>query len=189
MAFRNNLIFAFLCIASLPAFAGTLYKVAPESSAEFLAVGRPSMLKVRGTGAKVTGSFDAGSSSSGDLAVDLDQFTTGMNLRDKHMKEKYLETGTPENKVAHFKLKKITPSLPQSGTTQAELTGDFTLHGVTKEMIVKTAVSVDGNALTANPTFKLKLTDYGIAIPSFAGVTVAEEVDITIDLHANKEAK
>ena len=192
MALKNKFFVSLTLLFPLVTFASKNFTVGPGSSVEFVAVGRPSMLKVHGTGAKPEGNFSIGKASSGDIAVDLNSFTTGMNLRDKHMKEKYLETGKTENQIAHFKIKQVAlPSgeLPQSGDVPVKITGDFTLHGKTKEMTVDSNLKIADKTLSTNPVFKIKLSDFGIAIPSFAGVTVAEDVDIMLDLRAAQSAK
>src|SRR5438046_2728106 len=66
---------------------------------EFLATGRPSALKIRGKikeDAKdaLTGKLQVtGANVTGTAKLALDMLDTGIDLRNKHMKEKYLETG------------------------------------------------------------------------------------------------
>jgi polyisoprenoid-binding protein YceI len=162
------------------------------SSVEFLAVGRPSMIKIKGTGAKPSGTFITDSSSGSEIKVDLNQFTTGMSLRDRHMKEKYLETAKPGNQFAILKISKIDLSgkeLPASGEIPAKISGTLTLHGKTLPVSSDAKLKIDGAKLSSDVNLKLKLTDYGVEIPSFAGVTVAADVDVDVKLLANRNPK
>ena len=158
---------------------------ANQSSAEFLAVGRPSMIKIKGKGAQVSGQAKlVGSALTGELKLDLDQFDTGIETRNKHMKEKYLETGKPENKFAILELKKIEgidSVLSPSGEKKSlPFEGTLTFHGVKKVVNGLTDIKWQDHAFDGASTFKVKLSEFNIGIPSFAGITVAEDVDVSV---------
>ena len=172
--------------------AATFTVNSEQSEVNFLAVGRPSMLKIKGTGAKPKGTFSTGAKPEGEIQVDLREFTTGIATRDKHMKEKYLETEKPENQFAKFKITSIEipgKDLPSSGEVPAKISGTLSLHGKTLPVSTDSKLKLDGQKLSTNVQLKLKLTDYGIEIPSFAGVTVAENVDVDIKLEAERSGK
>lgn len=165
---------------------------AQQSEVSFLAVGRPSMLKIKGTGAKPTGFFSTGLKTEGEIQVDLREFTTGIATRDKHMKEKYLHTDKPENQFAKFKITSIEMpgnEVPPTGEVLVKIGGTLTLHGKTLPVTSESKLKIEGAKLSTNVLLNLKLTDYGIEIPSFAGVTVAENVDIDIKLEAERSDK
>ena len=83
----NALLFLILFPLVAIAEGEKKFVIDADSSAEFLAVGRPSMIKINGTGGKVQGKFALdGAKSIGEITLDLRDFTTGMQLRDKHMK-------------------------------------------------------------------------------------------------------
>lgn len=161
-----------------------------KSKAEFLAIGSPSALKIKGQGASVKGELSiAKDIVTGDLLVNLDEFKTGISTRDNHMKEKYLHTYKAENKVAKLSITKI--DLPadywklKSEAKNINFVGQLSLHGTQKE--VKGILNLNGaenNSVKGESTFKLKLSEYGIDIPSFAGITVAEDVDVKVEFLA-----
>ena len=65
-----------------------------DSKVEFSAIGKPSMLKINGTGGKLKGRMEfQGLHVRAACVVPLDSITTGIDLRDNHMKNKYLEIG------------------------------------------------------------------------------------------------
>src|SRR5262245_62020670 len=90
-----------LALLALGSATAALASMAPVSipldpaagSTEFHAVGRPSMLKITGKGPGPKGEIKAeGSKVTGSFSVDLNAVTTGISMRDHHMKEKYLQT-------------------------------------------------------------------------------------------------
>src|SRR5262245_42355900 len=63
-----------------------------SGSIDFFATGWPSALKIHGKGAGPAGTLTLnGSSATGSLSVDLGTLKTGIALRDRHMKEEYLQ--------------------------------------------------------------------------------------------------
>jgi polyisoprenoid-binding protein YceI len=150
---------------------------------EFIAVGHPSALKVVGKGSGPDGKLDVAQGSvSGTITVDLKSLSTGIDTRDKHMKEKYLEV----EKFPTASLTITSLKLPQALSAQANtltgvaFQGTLKLHGVEKP--VSGTFDLVGPSASPKVTarFSLKLTDFGITIPSFAGITIADEVSVTI---------
>src|SRR6185437_2381294 len=65
-----------------------------NGNVEFDATGHPSALKIVGKGGAPTGSFAVTNGQvKGTVAFDLNSLDTGISMRTRHMKEKYLETG------------------------------------------------------------------------------------------------
>lgn len=154
---------------------------------EFDATGKPDMMSIKGTGAKAVGFFESkGNTVTGELTVNLDEFTTDMDLRDEHMKEKYLETGKYKNAVLKINQIDVAEAFPTDGTWNPKnLRGLLTLHGVTKEVPLNCKLTVKDGTAKGVVDFKIRLPDYKIEIPSFAGITVADEVKIQVNV-ANK---
>lgn len=152
---------------------------------EFLAIGRPAALKISGLGAGPQGTLQVTSSGetllvTGELTVDLDSFDTGISLRDQHMKEKYLETGKNRYSVLKFQNAPV-PQKVLDGHGSANLPAVLRLHGVEKPVEVQTQFQKEGTAIKAVSQFQLKISDFGIPIPSFSGITVADNVQIKIE--------
>jgi polyisoprenoid-binding protein YceI len=166
--------------------AATLQIDPGQSHAEFLAVGKPSMIKIRGKGASISGSIDlTKKENSGEITVDLDQFDTGIGLRDQHMKEKYLETKDPAKKHARLKITKfdLPAELVKSGGTNEAIPfeGQLTFHGETKPVSGVTSIKVQGEGMAGASKFQINLSEYKVEIPSYLGVKVAETVDIEVN--------
>jgi hypothetical protein len=181
---RLALAVAFFPLCSL---AAMLELDPARSTVEFLAVGRPSMIKIKGKGAPATGSLDLSKKESlGEIQVDLDQFDTGIGLRDQHMKEKYLETKDPAKRFAKLSVTRMEfpPELIKSRGEKAGIPfqGILSFHGESKEVAGLFDAKTEGGELTGNSKFQIKLTDYKVEIPSYLGVKVADMVDVDVSL-------
>ncbi len=161
-----------------------------ETKVEFLAVGKPSMLKINGKaksgeGAKMEGKLELkGDSIVGTAKFPLDSLTTGISLRDRHMKEKYLETAKfPKAEFALTELKLPEPLVKGDGEAKGvPFKGTLTVHGVAKP--VTGTVDIERKGAKAEMEFKFGTTipSHKIELPSFMGVTVAEDVQVTVEV-------
>jgi polyisoprenoid-binding protein YceI len=117
------------------------------------------------------------------ITVPLKDLKTGIDLRDRHLHEKYLEVDRFPKAV--LKVDRAALKAPSSGSEiSAEVTGSLTLHGKTNKTQVKYKATRVGELYTATGYLHINITDYNIAIPSFLGVTVKPEVDISVSFEA-----
>lgn len=191
--------FVMALFLALPAFAaGAKYKLpldGEKSKVEFLAVGNPSAIKIRGElkgnpkealkGELRLEDFKA----KGKIVLKLDAFETGMALRDRHMREKYLETGKyPEATLEITDLRFPQSFAEESFSAEAEpFKGMLTLRE--KTVPVAGTVSMKGNKANMEMKFEfpIKTTDYKIDTPGFMGVTVASDVAVTAEVKIKPE--
>lgn len=158
-----------------------------QSRVEFLAVGKPSMIKIKGKGAPAAGALDLTKKENlGEIQVDLDQFDTGIGLRDQHMKEKYLETKDPVKRFAKLKVTRMEfPSELVHGRGERAgiaFQGILSFHGESKEVAGLFDAKTEGEELTGSSRFQIRLTDYKVEVPSYLGVKVADTVDVDVNL-------
>ncbi len=144
----------------------------------FEAIGRPAMIKIKGEGPapKTIMTFKDGVVSLQSV-LDLDQLKTGIDLRDEHMKEKYLETKKfPKAKLTINSLK-VPANWDQTATSigEQEFSGTLELHGQERPVSGKYTLN---DKQEAQADFQIKLTEFGIEIPDYMGITVAELVTI-----------
>lgn len=136
----------------------------------FRATGSPGFITIDGEGkSPCQGSLESkGNMTSQRIVLDLRKLDTGISLRDRHMKDKYLEVKKhPEAILTDF-----------STDGQGKFKGTLELHGVKKEIMGK--YTLNGKDMDAS--FEVKLSDFEIKIPSFMGVTVAEIVTVKVKL-------
>jgi polyisoprenoid-binding protein YceI len=152
---------------------------------DFLATGHPSALKIRGVGQGLEGSLILKSTNvTGDVTFALSSLDTGVELRNHHMKEKYLQVSQfPQAKLTLTKL-----TLSQSPLTagfhelNVPFDGTLELHGVTKP-VQGTAEIVNNNGeIACDAQFSVKISDFAVAVPKYLGITVADDVNVNTHL-------
>lgn len=142
-----------------------------------------------GKTSKVTGTITADPAAPAqaqlEVSVDLASLDTGNNLRNQHMRERYLHT----DKFPTVTFKSVSVAGPASiapnQPADVSITGDFTLHGVTKRLTIPVKVTLlsDGR-IHAISRFSVRLPDFGIVVPKNVFVTVDDAVAVRLDVFA-----
>lgn len=163
-----------LILVLLPFIAHAAPVKTEQGEARFLAVGYPSAMRIAGKTITPAGKLDlvdAGVETivSGELRIPLKDLETGIALRDTHMKEKYLEIERFPEAVLTF----VKQKFPKKGEPVA-FEAELFLHGV-RQKVNGTGSLVDGRV---KASFGLKLQDFAITTPSFAGIKVSEDVSV-----------
>jgi polyisoprenoid-binding protein YceI len=119
------------------------------------------------------------------ININVDSLDTGAGLRNKEMRERYLET----NKfgTATFKSVSVTgpASIAPNAPADISVTGDLTLHGVTKRMAISVrVVLIPDGRIHATSDFKIHMPAFGITVPHNVLVTVNDEVPVKLDVWA-----
>jgi A/G-specific adenine glycosylase len=179
-----------LLLLAFPLFAQSrTYQIAPDPKnvVEFHA--EDSYDAFDGRTNRVTGSIVADpakpSEASVEINVDMNSLGTGNSLRDKEMKELYLET----NNHPSCSFKSVSVAAPESiapnSPAEIKITGDFKLHGTTKRMTIPVrVVLIPDGRIHATSTFKVHMPDFGINVPDNILVTVNNDVPVRLDLWA-----
>jgi polyisoprenoid-binding protein YceI len=199
---RRTLVFACtlaLALASAPLFAqGTTWQIdSAHTSAQF-AVKHLMVSTVRGQFNKTTGTatWDGKdfATASVDVVIDASTINTREPRRDDHLRSADF-FDVAKYPTITFKSTKIEAVSPG----KLKLTGDMTLHGVTKSVVFDVEgpsaplKEQNGTRVGASATTKIKRSDFGLtwnrAIEA-GGVAVSDEVSITIDVEfVNRPAK
>jgi len=127
---------------------------------------------------------------TGEITFDLATLDTGIEMRNSHMKDKYLEIGRfPQAKL---KLTEVTLpsswSMDQPEIKDAAFKGLLTLHGIEKPVSGTFSASKNGSGIGVDAKFTTKITDFGIEIPKYLGITVADEVNMQVAMSELKTA-
>ncbi len=169
--------------------AVTKYVFASDKGAiAFHAVGKPSAIKINGTGEGAKGELTLSEDKklSGVLTLNLKSLSSGIDLRDKHMKEKYLLVEKYPDTQLTVKDLAITPevaALGQAAEQDLPFIGKLKLKGVEKDVSGTIHIKKTASSLEVNARFSLKLDDFEIDIPKYLGITVAS--DVSIEVKAN----
>ena len=122
-----------------------------------------------------------------DFYLDLNTLKTGIGLRDRHMRENYLET--EDFPFAEFTGKlEALPQLVRNEKVPVKATGRFKIHGVEKEIQVEgTLMQISDQEIVLNAAFKVLLSDYDIPLPSLVFYELAEEQQVVLSATLSKD--
>jgi hypothetical protein len=151
----------------------------------FLAIGRPKMLEIHGKGSAPEGRAQVvgGRAVTGEFSFDLKSLETGLTLRDRHLREKYLEVDKPGFDRATLVIDGLT--LPTHIKDIAELSvpfsGALNLRNVSQTVNGKMRIrKISDKKYQVETDFPVSLPAFNIPKPSFAGVGVEETVQVRV---------
>lgn len=103
-------------------------------------------------------------------------------LMQEHFNENYLES--EKYPKASFKgkitnLDKI--NFKKDGIYNTEVSGDMTIHNVTKPLSAKGTLEVKGGTVTASSKFLIVPHDWDIEIPSVVEDKIAKQIEVTVE--------
>lgn len=154
--------------------------------------------KLSWTGAKVTGKHDGSFGQFGGIVEVVDGDPTKSRVRVEI--EMASLTTEPEKLVAHLKGDDFfaVAQFPQARFTSTALkategggfdvTGDLSLHGVTKGITFPAKITIAGDEVTVAAEFAINRKDFNVVYPGRPDDLIADNVAIKLDLHARKRA-
>lgn len=123
------------------------------------------------TGCKIDGTLvNAGGHLSGMFTVELAALDAGLELRTKHMHEKYLQT-------EHYAIASANLEPVKIGADSFK--ADLTVHGMTKKISGKV---LESSATNLKLEFKMNITDFGMEKPGYKGVVIGENLHIFVNI-------
>jgi polyisoprenoid-binding protein YceI len=119
-----------------------------------------------------------------DFYIDLQTLDTGNGRRDRDM---FSTLNVEDYPFAEF-TGKLTSDFDQDSDSIQKVTveGDFTVHGVTREISVDGELRLNGDVLKLNAGWIINITDYNIEPPGILFYKVDEEMDIKIEAELQK---
>jgi polyisoprenoid-binding protein YceI len=116
----------------------------------------------------------------GTLKVDLQTLETGIGMRDRHMRDNYLQVEKgPTFSTATFddiRIEKLEGKTVFSGI--------LTLHGQRKKISGAAELQQHGGRIRVQAQFALKVSDFEIPAPTYLGIGVRDEIQIKVTLTA-----
>ena len=195
---RRVLVFALtIAAAGFPCLArASTWEIDPAHTSAQFAVRHLMVSTVRGTLGKVTGTVNLDEADLSKAAVEASIDASGIDTRepkrDGHLKSPDF-FDVAKYPTITFKSKKVT----KVGDTKFQVTGDLTMHGVTKEVVLDVEGSPTpfndpmGNLkLGGSATTKLNRKDFGVEwnkAMDGGGVVVGNEVGVIIDIELIKK--
>ena len=183
---KNNAIgvfaIALMTAAAAPAGAADAYKV---SSGEVtvmcpLTVGGSFEAKTKNLSGDVTPASDEQGAVRGALKVELQTLETGIGIRDRHMKNNYLEV----EKGPGFATATIEDIRVEKLEGKTVFTAMLSLHGQKKKVSGAAELQQKDGKIRVQAQFPVKVSEFEIPAPTYLGVGVKDEIQIKVALMA-----
>lgn len=183
---KNNAIGAFaialMTVAAAPAGASDAYKV---SSGEVtvmcpLTVGGSFEAKTKNLSGDVTPASGEQGAARGALKVELQTLETGISIRDRHMKNNYLEV----SKGPEFAAAIIDDIRVEKLEGKTVFTGMLSLHGQKRKVTGAAELQEKDGKIRVQAQFPVKVSEFEIPAPTYLGVGVRDEIQVKVSLLA-----
>ena len=166
---QSALLGTLLLGLSLSTPASAAFKVDGKPKVSFFAEGSPGALDIEGKTADLVIADDG---TTITCTVQLGNLDTGIALRDDHMKEKYLEVETFPAATLTFARADLQLPTDVGQATNGTVQGTFTVHGVTRPVTIGYTLKKSKTGYAVDASFDYNASDFGIAIPSYLGITI-----------------
>jgi len=211
---RIKLLAYSIVMVSLPLLGGSAYAQLTVASSgvktvtlndsinknQFIWISTAPLESIKGSAETVTGSLliDPANLAAmkGTVTALTKSMKTGNATRDNHLwSAEWMNVA--KYPTITFKITSVTNLKITGNTATGYANGDFTMHGVTKQVLVpfgmsyivanaKTRERASGDLVSFNAKFTIALKDYGVAgTEGVVGSKVGETVDITAQLFGN----
>jgi hypothetical protein len=103
-------------------------------------------------------------------------------LMEEHFNENYIEsTKFPKSTFKGTVADISKVNFSKDGTYPVTVSGDLTMHGVTKNLTATGNIVIKDGKSTAASKFTVKLADYNISIPGAVKKNISESIEITVN--------
>jgi polyisoprenoid-binding protein YceI len=100
----------------------------------------------------------------------------------EHFNENYIESDKyPRAEFKGTVTNNANIDYTKDGTYTAQVSGQLTIHGVTKNVNTTGSFKVDGGKIDASAVFNVLVADYKIKIPSIVKDKVSNTIKVTVD--------
>ena len=139
-----------------------------------------------GTTSKIDGYLywqgeDLTSESEIYLEVDLNSLDTGIGLRNRHMRENYLETD--KFPITYFQGKIVSSTKKTEDVVVLNSEGSIFIHAIKRPLSVKGTMNAAGEGYRIQAEFIVKLSDFEIEIPSIMFYKINEDMQLILDFY------
>jgi len=164
---------ALLAMVTFSLVAAAKLNKTGASSTSFKAAG-PAGLNISGSTADMSVADDGATVT---ITVPLANLTTGIGLRDEHTR-KAIDVGTYPTTT--LRVPRSALKFPAAGAdASGDAKGSLTLHGQTRDINFHYSAKLDGDTLSVQGSSTINVDDFGVNRPSYLGVTVKPNVDLT----------
>lgn len=157
---------------------------------------------IEGVTSRIEGNLDVDlanpTGSTGQFEVDMATLKTGIDMRDQHLRERFVHTDSfPKATFRLTKITKLQPSALADGQpASVEAQGDLTIHGVTKPVTATGTVTymkesddtkarLPGDLIHVDVNFPILLSEFNIERPKMLFLKLSDNVAISVDVFAS----
>lgn len=120
-----------------------------------------------------------------EIVVDLRELKSDSDRRDNALREKYLDTRRwPFARLANASFQPAAPSARAGAPFRYTLTGDLTVHGVTRRTTWQGDATFAGDTLRGSARTHVKMSDFGIEVPRLLSLRSEDDVLLRIEFVA-----
>lgn len=121
---------------------------------------------------------DQAGAIKGSLSVDLRTLKTGIGLRDRHLRDNYLEVANGPD----FEKATIEDIQIEKLDGKTTFNGTLVLHGERRPVTGSATLERRDGGYTVQAEFPVRVSEYKIAKPTYLGIGVQDEVRIKVAL-------
>ena len=195
MIVRHYCIFVLLLITSVDLAFASRNILVVNGTIKFSVATNVLALTVEGQSRKMTANVMLDSSGATlnmetiDAAADAKTFTTGMALRDDHMRNRIFALSDGTIPSVQFSSRKTTCPKPQPRQeASCSVAGQLTLRGATRPFTIDLKIRDEGGGYRIDGSSGLTLSAFGIEPPCQLGVCVKDNVKLTFAFQAKDAA-
>lgn len=173
---KTILTIAVLAVTSMAASAQKYFT--KDGSIRFFSTTK--VENIEATNNKATCVLDA---TTGDLewSVLVKGFVFEKALMEEHFNENYMESGTFPKAGFKGKIENMASlKLSNDGTYPVKVTGDMTMHGVTKKITTDATITVVGGKISTSSKLYVNPKDYNITIPAPVQGKISDKIEVTV---------
>lgn len=171
----------------------TTYRVLDDGKSSATFVSDAPLETMTGKTSKVTGTLTVDpmdiTKAKGSFKSPVVSLRTDNDLRDEHLQgDGWLDA--KKNPNIHFAItevvlgKKAATELKKNKATKVQVKGKFTAHGITKPIAASGTVKWTDTEMHIKAKFTVTLEDHEISVPSIVRLKVANDIAVSVDLHA-----
>lgn len=113
----------------------------------------------------------------GELSVDLQKLQTGIRLRDRHMKDNYLEV----KRGAEYAAARLEQIRVEALEGKTSFRGLLTLHGERREVSGTAIIKPNREGYRVEASFPVRMSEFEIPDPKYLGVGVKDQVQVNVN--------
>ena len=116
-----------------------------------------------------------------EIVIDVRELTSDSDRRDRAIRERFLESRRfPQARLTNATLRDMPAEIANGRSFRYTVLGNLTVHGQTRETSWRGEATLTGDTLRGVARTQVKMTAFGIDVPSFLWLRVADDVRLEI---------